>query len=105
MERTQCAPWGLNGGGAGLPTACTSRTLTAPSFSRRTASCDSNVATPGDVLVIGSGGGGGYGDPKQRPRDVVTDDVRRGYMTREAALRDYGLSSEELDRLLEEPTT
>jgi N-methylhydantoinase B len=46
--------------------------------------------------VIESGGGGGYGDPRKRPRATVADDVHHGYVTREAALRDYGMTEAEL---------
>ena len=48
------------------------------------------MMAPGDVLVIESGGGGGYGDPRERGRDAVADDVVNGYVSREAALRNYG---------------
>jgi N-methylhydantoinase B len=57
---------------------------------------DNELMKPGDVLVIESGGGGGYGDPHERPRATVADDVRNGYVTPEAALRDYGLAETEL---------
>lgn len=36
-------------------------------------------------------GGGGYGDPAKRDRDLVREDVRNGYISQEAARRDYGL--------------
>ncbi len=36
-------------------------------------------------------GGGGYGDPADRDRELVRDDVRNGYISQEAARRDYGL--------------
>lgn len=37
-------------------------------------------------------GGAGYGDPKSRDRATVRRDVELGYISREAAMRDYGLS-------------
>jgi N-methylhydantoinase B len=36
-------------------------------------------------------GGGGYGDPFQRPVEMVLHDVVNGYVSLEAAERDYGL--------------
>jgi N-methylhydantoinase B len=45
----------------------------------------------GDAFAIEAGGGGGYGDPKARPRAAVREDLRRGYISSESALRDYGL--------------
>ncbi len=46
----------------------------------------------GDRVRIHTGGGGGYGDPQQRDRDRVRTDVRRGYVSPEAARDIYGLS-------------
>ena len=37
-------------------------------------------------------GGGGYGDPLKRDADRVATDVRLGYISREAAWRDYGVA-------------
>lgn len=45
---------------------------------------------PGDMVRIIEAGGGGYGDPKQRDRNAVADDVANGLVSREAASRDYG---------------
>ena len=36
-------------------------------------------------------GGGGYGDPRSRPPESVLADVREGFVTPEAAARDYGV--------------
>ena len=46
---------------------------------------------PGDVLSLRTPGGGGYGDPFERPPALVLQDVRRGYYDRAAALREYGV--------------
>jgi N-methylhydantoinase B len=35
-------------------------------------------------------GGGGYGDPARRDRARVRRDVEEGFVTEEAARRDYG---------------
>jgi N-methylhydantoinase B len=37
-------------------------------------------------------GGGGYGNPFQRPVALVLDDVVNGYVSPEAAERDYGVA-------------
>jgi N-methylhydantoinase B len=44
------------------------------------------------------GGGGGYGSPMQRSRELVRRDVRAGYVSAAAAEAQYGLkiSSEKL---------
>ena len=50
------------------------------------------VVPPGDRLVVEMPGGGGMGSAKQRDPEAVRRDVRLGYVSREAALRVYGIS-------------
>jgi N-methylhydantoinase B len=45
---------------------------------------------PGDVFVSRQGGGGGYGDPAERPPAAVRADVEAGYIGAAAAAADYG---------------
>ena len=45
----------------------------------------------GDVLTMETGGGGGVGDPRERPRDKVREDVENGYITEAGAAEAYGL--------------
>jgi N-methylhydantoinase B len=44
----------------------------------------------GQRLRLESPGGGGWGDPMQRPREAVARDVRLGFVSAAAARRDYG---------------
>lgn len=44
-----------------------------------------------DVVVMRTAGGGGYGDPLQRPVELVWQDVRDGYLTGDAARERYGV--------------
>jgi N-methylhydantoinase B len=44
----------------------------------------------GDRVEVMTPGGGGYGDPRQRDHALVERDIRRGYYTREEALRLFG---------------
>lgn len=46
---------------------------------------------PGQRVTLLYAGGGGYGDPQQRDRAAVRADLRDGYISAEAARRDYGL--------------
>ena len=46
--------------------------------------------SPGDRLTLIEAGGGGFGDPNQRPRELLADDLRHGYITKAGARRDYG---------------
>ena len=45
----------------------------------------------GDRLVVSTAGGGGYGDPHERARAAVRDDVRNGKVSADAARALYGL--------------
>jgi N-methylhydantoinase B len=45
----------------------------------------------GDRIQITVPGGGGYGDPRERDRARVQEDLREGFITAESAKRDYGL--------------
>ena len=45
---------------------------------------------PGDRITMIEAGGGGYGDPKERDRERVRSDVANGFVTTQAARRDYG---------------
>lgn len=45
----------------------------------------------GDVFEVETPGGGGFGDPRGRDPQAVLADVRNGYVSAEAAERDYGL--------------
>ena len=45
----------------------------------------------GDVFRLDSPGGGGFGDPLSRPAERVLADLREGYISRQAAERDYGV--------------
>ena len=63
---------------------------------------------PRQVVRLNTPGGGGYGDPFSRDLKLVWKDVVAGYVTREAAARDYGVvirftgHEEELVRLPEQ---
>jgi N-methylhydantoinase B len=43
-----------------------------------------------DVVRLRLPGGGGYGEPAKRDRQLIESDLRNGYITPEAARRDYG---------------
>ncbi len=45
----------------------------------------------GDVLVMETSGGGGFGDPLERDDALVLADVRAGYVTEEGARKDYAV--------------
>jgi N-methylhydantoinase B len=59
---------------------------------------------PGDTVIMDAAGGGGYGDPKERDRAQLVRDVRDGKVSRESALRDYGVEITQ-DGALASPVT
>lgn len=58
------------------------------------------VLRSGGVFQHEKGGGGGLGDPRRRPFERVLDDVLDGYVSRESAIRDYGVDAARLDAAL-----
>ena len=52
---------------------------------------DGTVLRRGDMLLIETGGGGGHGHPFDRPAEQVAQDIRDGFVSVEAARREYGV--------------
>ena len=52
--------------------------------------------TRGSVVRQRAGGGGGYGDPRERPVEQVVADVRNGYVSVDRAREDYGVAIDTL---------
>ena len=59
---------------------------------------------PGDTYIINSGGGGGFGDPLDRPAEKVAEDVRLGYISAEAATSHYGVVLDDSRQVDEQAT-
>ena len=49
------------------------------------------VVHSGERLIVETAGGGGYGDPHERDRQSVQEDVRNRKVSEESAKKDYGL--------------
>ena len=87
FERTRTPPWGLDGGRQGRPNAwgvrdADGRLELLPKVT--------GLKLPrGATIVVRTGGGGGWGDPARRPVERVQNDLRNGYVSEEAASRDY----------------
>ena len=82
-------PWGVNGGKPGararkiLERADGTQTIVANKL-------DSLMVEEGDLLHFITWGGGGWGDPMERPADLVAKEVRQGLVTAPGA-RVYGV--------------
>jgi N-methylhydantoinase B len=89
LERKATPPWGLWGGKDG---AVNGVEITSPDGSRRhVRKATQHPIATGEVVRIMTGGGGGYGPPFEREPDAIRRDVLEGYVSREAARRDYGV--------------
>jgi N-methylhydantoinase B len=89
QERSKCPPWGLRGG---QPAAFNTVFIQPPEGGEeQVQKITARPLADGTVVSIRTGGGGGYGDPLARDPEKVRQDVAAGYVSREAALRDYGV--------------
>ena len=50
----------------------------------------------GRKVIMAFPGGAGYGDPSERSKDKVKQDLARGYISAEAAKTDYGLTEQDV---------
>lgn len=78
IERARVRPWGVFGGGDGAPFRVTCERAGA-----RIAigSKENRDVQRGDLIVLESSGGGGYGPPKERPAELRQADRANGYVT------------------------
>jgi N-methylhydantoinase B len=87
-EGTVVAPYGARGGDKGAPHAIwIERGNEKIVLNGRS---NDTPILPGDLIVHHAAGGGGCGDPRERPRALVERDLSYGYITRETAQRAYG---------------
>lgn len=86
-DRDKIRPYGLFGGGGGLPNIHAGR---FPDGSEHTIAAEKVPA--GTITIQRTSGGGGWGDPRERDRDSLEWDVLNGYVSVEAAKRDYGVT-------------
>ncbi len=90
IDSVENPPWGVAGGmagGAGSVSVNPGR-----NDERKLAPLsDGNTLRKGDVLRLVTGGGGGRGHPYDRPAELVLRDVLDGFVSVEAASRDYGV--------------
>jgi len=88
LERFRFRPYGLAGG---LPAAAGRLILIRNGVETPLRSKVGNLRlVRGDVIRLETSGGGGFGAPSARDAAAVARDVALGYVTRQAAARDYG---------------
>ncbi|NQW11226.1 MAG: hydantoinase B/oxoprolinase family protein [Alphaproteobacteria bacterium] len=88
-DRSRFTSWGVLGGKAGSRSYFTLN----PGSNHEVDLGNTDILRvgPGDVVHIGSGGAGGWGDPLERDTDAVRVDVLRHLVSPEAAEHDYGV--------------
>ena len=91
-DRCILSPFGLHGGGPGAPNSFTYRRDGAEhqpgKIPGKATACS---VYRGDVVLMRSAGGGGYGDALTREPALVAEDLRLGFITRSAARDVYGV--------------
>jgi len=88
LERKATPPWGLHGGKEG---AVNGVEITSPEGGvRHVRKATQHPIAAGERVRIMTGGGGGYGPPAERDREAILRDVAEGYVSADAARRDYG---------------
>ena len=91
MDHGRVGPQGALGGQDGLPNAVTVY-RNGEKYVPEHLSKDQDIPiAPGDVVAVSTPGGGGFGDPRKRPPELVLQDVRRGYYTMEEARDMFGV--------------
>lgn len=89
MIRSLCLPWGVQGGKAG--TGNRAFVMMPDKGMENVPRVDNHPLSAGQRVRLLTGGGGGYGDPLERPADLVKKDVQNGYVSLKSAERDYGV--------------
>src|SRR3954451_13285854 len=87
--RHEHPPWALAGGRDGSPNYA--EVIRTDGSIDRHAVVTALDVNEGDVIRIRTACGGGYGDPRRRPRELVLDDLRNGLVTEQRARDVYGL--------------
>lgn len=87
--RSETPSWGLEGGSDGGTNYIE---LIRGQDVRRITRTPTIPLQPGDRIRIHTGGGGGWGDPRERDPEAVLADVRNGYLTVAQARAAYGVA-------------
>jgi N-methylhydantoinase B/acetone carboxylase, alpha subunit len=88
--RSKVLPWSLAGGNEGTPNYV--EVIRRDGSAERYSFVSGLTVNKDDVISIRTGTGGGYGNPKERDRQAIIEDIRNGYITRERALEVYGFA-------------
>jgi len=80
MSMTRKPPFGMEGGCSGTVTRC--EVVSADGRSTSISAFTTYEAKAGDLIVIETAGGGGFGSPKDRSEESIQADVKNRYVVR-----------------------
>jgi N-methylhydantoinase B len=103
QERVLTRPFAVDGGEPGTSAQLhhlTSDGERIPMWARETKTIDA-----GDGVALQPAGGGGYGDPTDRPPAAVLEDVKDGYVSVEKAESAYDVVIDEAELVVDEAAT
>jgi N-methylhydantoinase B len=92
-DRHNTPPWSLAGGHEGNLSA---HILVRDGVETHVPAASNIECQKGDRFIVEISGGGGYGDPSERNRALVQDDLRCGRISAKSASAIYGLDQQEL---------
>ncbi len=78
FDRTKCAPWGIEGGGDGMPGSVE---ITGEAGDVRQVLKGNHALRTGDVVTVLTAGGGGYGPAHERAPADARRDIEYGYVS------------------------
>jgi N-methylhydantoinase B/acetone carboxylase, alpha subunit len=92
MDHGRFGPPGVLGGRDGMPNSVTIWRDGEAMVPEHLSKAQDIPLKPGDRVRVGTPGGGGYGDPKERDPQAVAEDVRFGRYTKEQAAELFGVA-------------
>jgi N-methylhydantoinase B len=91
LDRTRFPPWGVQGGQEGRPGRFT--VVNGETGAMRSIEKEKGFRlAAGDLVCVETGGGGAYGPPAERALELIQHDLDAGYVSTDAAARDYNVS-------------
>jgi len=87
VERTKLPPWGINKGKEGRANNVEVIKKDGEKFYMPKKS--GYKLNKGDKITFMTGGGGGYGDPLKRSSNMIKNDIKQGYLSKEYILKNY----------------